>query len=104
MLATFYKIPTTNIYVIHDDLDLRLGEYKIQKGVGPKLHYGIQSIEEKLGNSDFWRIRIGVDNREPKNRTQGETYVLQEFTEEEKEILNKTLDKVVIDLIDLISK
>src|SRR4030042_2590907 len=32
-LATFYKIQANNIWVIHDDLDIKLGEYKIQKGV-----------------------------------------------------------------------
>ncbi|KKR12226.1 MAG: Peptidyl-tRNA hydrolase, partial [Candidatus Woesebacteria bacterium GW2011_GWA1_39_21b] len=47
-----YKIKLADIWVIHDDLDLRLGEYKIQLGVGPKLHYGIKSIEGKLGKKD----------------------------------------------------
>ena len=32
-LSTYYQIPTANIYVIHDDLDLPLGSYKIQKGL-----------------------------------------------------------------------
>src|SRR3989344_6634814 len=29
-LYTFYKIQNTDLYVIHDDLDIALGEYKIQ--------------------------------------------------------------------------
>jgi PTH1 family peptidyl-tRNA hydrolase len=101
-LANFYKIKPDNIYVIHDDLDLRLGDYKIQKGVGPKLHYGIQSIEEKLGSKDFWRIRVGVDNRDPQNRIPGEEYVLQKFTDEEKGIIERTIDKVIIELNSVI--
>src|SRR6185369_4075580 len=47
-IVNFYKIEPDNIYVIHDDLDIKLGEYKIQKGKGPKQHNGILSIEEKL--------------------------------------------------------
>src|SRR4030042_5866208 len=31
-IANFYKISSYDIYIIHDDLDLRLGEYKIKKG------------------------------------------------------------------------
>src|SRR4030042_1472406 len=74
-----HKVPVENIYVIHDDLDIKLGEYKIQKGVGPKLHYGIASIEKELGIGDFWRIRMGVDNRSIDNRVSGEEYVLEDF-------------------------
>src|SRR3989304_5017921 len=51
-LASFYKIPTSKIFVFHDDLDIRLGEYKISKGVGPKVHNGVNSVEEKMGKRD----------------------------------------------------
>lgn len=80
---------TNDLFIIHDDLDITLGEYKIQKGKGPKLHNGIVSIENALATSDFWRIRIGIDNREKEHRTQGETYVLQDFFREEKERLGE---------------
>lgn len=103
-IASFYKISLNDIYVIHDDLDIRLGDYKIQKGIGPQLHYGIQSIENKLGKKDFWRIRIGVDNRDTENRIPGEEYVLQHFNEDERQVVEKVVDKIIIDIIDLISK
>lgn len=83
-----------DLYVAHDDLDLPLGEFKIQFGKGPKIHNGINSVEEELGTKDFWRIRIGIDNRQPENRTEGETYVLEDFSADEIEILEKVLDKV----------
>ncbi len=89
----FYKINTDEIFVVHDDLDIRLGEYKIQKGKGPKLHNGIESIEEKLGTKEFTRIRIGVDNRNPENRMPGEAYVLQNFTHDEMNDLNSVFQK-----------
>jgi len=97
-LAAFYKIKISDIWVLHDDLDIKLGDYKIQKGVGPKLHYGISSIEQNLGASDFWRARIGVDNREEVNRIPGEEYVLQNFSEEESPLLSKVIDQVVSEL------
>ncbi len=76
-------------YVIHDDLDIPLGKFKIQFAAGPKLHNGIKSIEETLKTKNFWRIRIGIDNRKKENWIDGETYVLQNFLPEEKEILNQ---------------
>lgn len=77
------KLPLANLYIVHDDLDLGFGEYKIQFGKGPYGHKGILSIEEALGTKDFWRIRIGVDNRDPQNRTPGVAYTLEDFTPRE---------------------
>lgn len=76
-----------NLYIIHDDLDIPLGKFKIQFAQGPKLHNGIRSIEETLKTKSFWRIRIGVDNRKKESWIDGETYVLQDFLPEEKGIL-----------------
>ncbi|MEJ2347711.1 MAG: aminoacyl-tRNA hydrolase, partial [Patescibacteria group bacterium] len=58
-----FKIKTSDLWVIHDDLDIPLGDFKIQKGKGPKLHKGVMSIEKELNKSDFWRVRVGVENR-----------------------------------------
>lgn len=93
-LVNFYKVSPEDLYIIHDDLDIPLGEYKIQKGKGPKLHYGIQSIEEALGTPDFWRVRVGVDNRDPNNRIPGEKYVLQDFTQDERETFKEVIRKI----------
>ena len=105
-LMVRFKIKLPDLWIIHDDLDIRLGSYKIQKGVGPKLHNGIESIERELGTKVFWRVRVGVDNREkiqnPKSQTQkisGEQYVLQDFTGEEFKILNSTIENIVKDIL-----
>lgn len=98
-LVNWYKIEPNDIYAIHDDLDIPLGSYKIQKGKGPRLHYGVQSIEKALGTEDFWRVRVGVDNRKAEaRRTPGEQYVLQDFTEEEQEIVDEVIDKIIKEL------
>lgn len=83
-----------NLIIIHDDLDIPLGSYKIQKGKGPRLHNGVLSVEKELGRDDFWRVRVGVDSRSPEARIPGEKYVLQNFTPEELTILDKTLDRI----------
>ncbi len=95
ILKKFHDIRYT-LYVIHDDLDIPFGKFKIQFANGPKLHNGIKSIEQTLHSKDFWRIRIGVDNRQKENRIDGETYVLQDFLPEEKEILEKEIFPKII--------
>ena len=96
---TGYKLNAQNLYIIHDDLDIHLGEYKIQFGKGPKDNNGINDIEDKLKTIDFWRVRVGVDNREPENRTLGEKYVLEDFTNQEKIVLEKVIDEICKKLV-----
>ena len=98
-LVDHYKIKMPNLWVIHDDLDLRLGNYKIQKGKGPREHKGLLSIYEALRTKDFWHVRVGVDNRDKDSRTAGEAYVLQDFLPEEQKIVNEVIKKIVDGLI-----
>jgi len=91
----------SNLIVVHDDLDIPLGKFKIQMATGPKLHNGIDSIEKELGTKDFLRVRIGVDNRlalsersESNGWVDGESYVLQDFLLEEKKIILATFPKI----------
>ena len=99
---SFYKLQPADLIVIHDDLDLPLGEYKIQFGKGPKLHNGVESVEQAIGTKEFWRVRIGVDNRSLENRVPGDLYVLQNFLPEEKTKLLKLFPEITKALIVLI--
>lgn len=103
-LVAYYKSSLDDLYVVHDDLDIPLGEYKIQKGVGPKDHKGIISVEESLKSKDFWRVRIGVDNRDPQNRIPGEDYVLMNFSAAEEKILAKVLERIIRELHDKLTQ
>ena len=104
VLRKHRDLKLTNTYVIHDDLDIKLGEYKIQFGKGPKEHKGLLSIYEKLGTKDFWHVRVGVDNSVSRVayhglRMTGEKYVLQDFTDEEKDIAQATTAKIVKEIM-----
>jgi PTH1 family peptidyl-tRNA hydrolase len=91
----------SNLYVAHDDLDLKLGTYKIQFGVGPKVHNGIRSIEDELGTKDFWRIRIGIESRilNQESSVPGEKFVLEDFTSNELKILEEVYAKIRKDFV-----
>lgn len=93
-LLTDYGLQTTDLYIVHDDLDIKMGEYKIQKGHGPKDHNGLNDIYQKLGSDEFWHVRIGIDNRPLDNRPMGIEYVLQNFTNEEKTIIDGVIEKI----------
>jgi len=105
-LINHYSLAINHLYVVHDDLDLPLGSWKIQLGKGPKDHGGINDIEQKLGTKDFWRVRVGIDPTTSRSggTTRGKDYVLEDFLPEEREILDLTINKLLIDLINLISK
>lgn len=95
------SLQSSDLYVVHDDLDIPLGKFKIQFGRGPKDHNGLKSVDEELGTQDYWHVRVGVDNRPQDNRPLGEVYTLENFTEEEKVILDKTIKEVSKKIIDL---
>jgi PTH1 family peptidyl-tRNA hydrolase len=58
--VNFYKIPVTNIVVIHDDLDMHPGRLKLVRGGGAGGHNGIRSMTQSLGSNDFFRLKIGI--------------------------------------------
>ncbi len=86
-------LTTDHLIVVHDDLDIPLGKFKIQMQ-GPKQHNGLTDIQDKLRAMDFLRVRIGVDNRPTENRMNGEEYVLQNFIEQEEALLPELFKKI----------
>ncbi|GAG99434.1 unnamed protein product, partial [marine sediment metagenome] len=89
-------------FVIHDDLDLELGTYKIQFGIGPKVHNGLLSIYESLGTDRFWHVRVGIDGRGGSRNISGSDYVLGKFSPKQKKIILEINNKIIADLKKLI--
>lgn len=58
--AMWYDVPSQNVIVIYDDIDLPVGAIRIRKSGGPGTHNGMKSVVSQLGTKDFTRIRIGV--------------------------------------------
>lgn len=96
-IADYYKIWPKYVCVAFDDLDIKLGEYKLQFGRGPKVHNGISSVETYLNSKSFWRIRIGVDNRTPevKRNMRGQDYVLSKLGLEDFDVLKSTNEDII---------
>ncbi len=84
-LQSFFKTETSNLIVIHDDLDLPFGSVRLKAGGGTAGHKGLASIESNLGTSDFMRVRLGIGKPVDKSRIEG--YVLEPFRKEEQDVL-----------------
>ncbi len=90
-LVGFYKCDLQDLIVVHDDIDLEFGRIKLVKGAGHGGHNGVKSISEELGTDDYVRVRVGVDR--PVGNMDPADYVLQNFSEEQKRILDEVIDK-----------
>ena len=95
----YFKLPVDLLYVLHDDLDLGLGSYKIQFGIGPKIHNGLLSLYEALGTDQFWHVRLGVDGRNGDRSMPGQAYVLQKFSESEMPTVKQMIDASIDQLL-----
>ena len=59
-LKNKYGVSPENIVVIHDDIDLPFGTWRIQYGRGAGGHNGVQSIIDQIGTNEFIRIKVGI--------------------------------------------
>ncbi|OGC49842.1 aminoacyl-tRNA hydrolase [candidate division WWE3 bacterium RIFCSPHIGHO2_01_FULL_40_23] len=98
-LVHFYNIDLSNLLVIHDDVDLIKGEFKLKKGSQAAGHHGVEDIFSKLGTSDFFRLRMGV-GRPLDKKYEVEDYVLEKFSDEEISNLKDLFEKKIYDKID----
>jgi len=101
-LVSSFKSDLDDFILVHDDIDLKLGTYKIQKGRGSAGHKGVQSVIENLESKEFTRVRIGVGK--PVLGIDPERYVLQKFKAEERENLEKVVAEVIKDIEKILTE
>lgn len=59
--AHFFKIKPEEILLIHDDLELKFEKIVLKKGGGTGGHNGLRSMNQHLGTSEYYRLRLGID-------------------------------------------
>ena len=94
-----------NLIVVHDELDLPIGQIKVQLGGGSAGHNGVQSIIDRLGSQDFIRVRIGVQalNCDIKTGAKAKDYLLSNFTKEDREIIDPVIEKAARSVDEILS-
>lgn len=101
LIVDFFKVDISDIIIVCDDLDIKLGQAKIKISNSSAGHNGIKSIIEKLGTSNFYRMKIGIGR--PENRDYKlSSYVLGKFEPKEQKIIEKVIDKSAEALISII--
>ncbi|MEA2020422.1 MAG: aminoacyl-tRNA hydrolase [Patescibacteria group bacterium] len=91
------SIDLDNLLVIHDDLDLGLGDYKLQKYRGAAGHNGVQSIIGSLGTKNFWRLRLGIGL--PSQGIDAADYVLALFSDKELNMVKSLTENELVAVI-----
>jgi PTH1 family peptidyl-tRNA hydrolase len=81
--AAFYKLPPSQVLVVHDDVDLATARLQARLGGGLAGHNGLRSIAGRLGSSDFLRLRIGVGRPGRGDPRPVADYVLSPFAPED---------------------
>ncbi|MDR2113913.1 MAG: aminoacyl-tRNA hydrolase [Bifidobacteriaceae bacterium] len=76
-LMTYFGVELDHLVVVHDDLDLPLGEIRLKRGGGEGGHNGLRDISKALGTRDYLRVRLGIGR--PPGRQDAASYVLRDF-------------------------
>lgn len=101
-ISAYYKIKAGDIIIVHDDIDLPFGKFKISSDSGSAGHLGVQSIINQLDTKDFFRLRVGIGLKERPDNFSTESFVLKNFNKIELgelsnifELLNQELTKLI---------
>ncbi len=98
--AHYYKIPAEEILVAHDDLDLPPGTARLKAGGGDGGHNGLADITEKLGTSDYVRLRIGIGH--PGVSAQVVSYVLKKAPAVEQALIDSAIAEARQHIADIV--
>ena len=90
-LASYYRLPLSQLVVIHDELDLPFGAIRLKLGGGDNGHNGLRSLTSSLGSRDFYRVRFGIGR--PPDRMDPAVFVLRDFSVAERKELPLLLDR-----------
>jgi peptidyl-tRNA hydrolase, PTH1 family len=90
LLKKYDAPPESDLIVIQDELDFRLGTLRIHTRRSSAGHNGIESIIGALKTKDFLRIRIGVA---PERKiSDGQSYLLSTMKKKQLEFVDTMLD------------
>jgi PTH1 family peptidyl-tRNA hydrolase len=83
-----------SLIVIHDDIDIELGQYKISQDSRSAGHKGVESIISQLKTKNFIRLRLGI-HAPSAISIPTEKFVLQKFNTTEMDIIFATIDRAL---------
>lgn len=92
-LSQYYQIREEEILVTHDELDLAAGRIKLKTGGGHGGHNGLRDIINKLGSSDFHRLRLGIGH--PGHKDLVHSYVLSRPSVHDRQLIVDAIERAL---------
>ena len=86
-ILRYYKLKHAKLIVLHDDITLPVGCFKLKFGGSAGGHNGIKSIIEHIGTNEFIHVKIGV-GKKPEG-WELSSHVLSKFPNDEYELIKK---------------
>jgi PTH1 family peptidyl-tRNA hydrolase len=83
-MCDYFKVPSNQVLVVHDELDLPPGVARLKLGGGAGGHNGLKDTITHLG-PDFWRLRLGIGH--PGDKSQVIDYVLRRAPAAEEDLI-----------------
>lgn len=90
-LVRRFGVTPEQVVVVHDELDLPVGELRVKSGGGLAGHNGLRSIVDHLHSQEFQRVRIGVGK--PVSKERGADHVLNRFGKRERADIDVTVEQ-----------
>jgi hypothetical protein len=88
-LCDFYKIESSDLIIVSDDIDLAPGQIRIRKTGSAGGHNGLKDIIQKMGTQDFIRVRVGTGAK-PQNWDLAD-YVLGHFSKSDRKLIDEAV-------------
>ncbi len=95
----FYKLSPEDILVLHDELDIAPGKFKVKRGGGLAGHNGLRDIKAHIG-PEFRRLRLGIGHPGDKKLVEG--YALRDFPKADQGWVDDLLDAVAENFLLLV--
>jgi PTH1 family peptidyl-tRNA hydrolase len=83
-----------SLVIIHDDVDIEFGKFKLSYNSRSGGHNGIKSVLNYLNTQKFNRLRLGIKNDLLRNVIPTDKFVLQNFNKQELNDLNNIFDQI----------
>jgi PTH1 family peptidyl-tRNA hydrolase len=97
-LVRRYRIASSDLLVIYDDMDLPPGKIRLRQSGSSGGHKGMNSIISALGSEDFPRIRVGIGRPQAEGQSVSEdtivNYVLSNFPPQEEATIRQAIARV----------
>jgi peptidyl-tRNA hydrolase, PTH1 family len=86
----FYKLAAGDALLIHDDLDLPVGQLRIRAAGSAGGHKGMEDVIRHFGTDEFPRVRVGIGRVD---RDATVEYVLSRFDPPEQPVIEAALER-----------